>query len=52
MCVRQENVSDMIEKIKGRWEKAEKGSETRGVSASHVSLIPANLVALEQPPSG
>lgn len=42
----QGNMSNMIKEIKGRWEKAEKGWETTGVSASHVSLIPANLVAL------
>lgn len=32
--------------------KAEKGWERREVSIGHVSLIPANLTALEQPPSG
>lgn len=39
----------------GRREKRKErvGSKSRrGVSASHVSLISTNLVALEQPPSG
>lgn len=33
-------------------EVEEKGWETTEVSSSHVHLIPANPVALEQPPSG
>lgn len=51
--IRERKRSDKTEQTK-KWGKAEKGWATQGggVSASHVSAIPANLEALALPPSG